>query len=205
MAQRNGTGGADEGDASANVAVVQVTAAYDSDDDFAFTCATEVMYDDDTADAATIDSVCLTQGIKQKSPINNKWLLLDSEATKHIFCNRKLLTDIKHCPKGILVHGQFGNGRTHWYGTAKGVKYRVWLNENGLANILALCLMRRQFRITYDNWNNGACFIVHKTDGTVVRFVEHEGGLYFHDIRARKLPKIETSLAVVETVRGNKK
>ena len=65
--------------------------------------------------------------------------------------------------------------------------------------------MRRQFRITYDNWNNGACFIVHKPDGQVVRFAEHEGGLYFHDIGARKLPKIETSLAVVETVRGNKK
>ena len=99
FAQRNGTGGADECDAYANVAVVQVTAAYDIDDDFAFTYATGVIYDGDTADAATIEIACLTQGIKQKSPINNKWLLLDSEATKHIFCNRKLLTDIKHCSK----------------------------------------------------------------------------------------------------------
>ena len=63
---------------------------------------------------------------------------------------------------GITVHGHRGSGTTHTYGHVPGIKDRVWIDEDGIANVLALCLIRQQYRVTYDNWNE-ACFLYTRT------------------------------------------
>ena len=119
------------------------------------------------------------------------------------------MTDVKYCPKGILVHGHRGKGHTHLHGRVKGINKQVWLDLEGIANILALCLMRKQFRITYDNHTSGACFYVHKKKGKAVRFQEHPGGLYFYDAGRKSYKNDKKNVALptsaVQTVANNKK
>ena len=79
----------------------------------------------------------------KKEPINKNWVLLNSEATKHIFCNRKLMSYVKYCPNGILVHRYRGKGCAYFHRKVAGINEHVWLEEQGIANILALCLMQK--------------------------------------------------------------
>ena len=165
----SGGGGATVPETPQPAAVAQVTFAgdSDSDNDFAFltTCDQGVVCgcDKEPAYAATA----------MINIINKKWLLLDSEATKHVFCNKKLIKDVKTSQTRITVHGHRESGTTRTYGHVPGIKYQVWIDEDGIANVLALCLIRQQYRVTYDNWNE-ACFFVHKNNGDKIMFKEHK-------------------------------
>ena len=98
---------------------------YDSDNVFGFLTVSDGMSDSGVMNGtsetvllsgnnnATEEHEVVCAGKAKKSAIDPHWLLLDSEATKHIFRNKDLLTDIQHCEEGIMVHGQFGTGRTH--------------------------------------------------------------------------------------------
>ena len=100
--------------------------AYDSDDsdgDFAFlshgycatgVCSTPAKDQDQHAEAMKK----LRKRLKEKRHgISIWWLLLDSEATNHVFCNRKLIKNVQYCPTGLIVHGHSGSSKTHLHGT----------------------------------------------------------------------------------------
>ena len=77
----------------------------------------------------------------------------------------------------------------------------VWYNENSLANILSLSEVRKKCHVTMDT-DKEAAMIVHKKDGTTMKFVEFATGLYFYDIDANK--STVNDYYFVETVAANK-
>jgi hypothetical protein len=78
----------------------------------------------------------------------------------------------------------------------------VWYHPDGIANILALCLVKKRFRVTFDSQGDDDSFIVHKPDGATRVFKESERGLYYLEVPVR--PNGKHGTALVTTVKENK-
>lgn len=101
----------------------------------------------------------LTQHIKHKT-INKNWILLDSQSTIDLFCNRQLLDNIRSTQRTMRVRGTGGVESTNLIGDLPGYG-PVWFKEDGLANILSLVRVSKIYQVTYDS-SNGNCFTVHR-------------------------------------------
>ena len=59
---------------------------------------------------------------------------------------------------------------------------QVWFNEESLANILSLAEVRKKkFRVTMDT-SEEASISVHHQDGSIMKFIEYQSGLYYYDV-----------------------
>ena len=56
----------------------------------------------------------------------------------------------------------------------------VWYSPSSLANVLSLAPVRLRYRVTIDTGVEPA-FLVHKDDGTILKFSEYHNVLYLHD------------------------
>jgi hypothetical protein len=78
----------------------------------------------------------------------------------------------------------------------------VWYNAGSLGNILSLAAVAKICRITMDTLTE-ASMIVHKHDGTKMKFLESKNGLYYYD--AAKDTKVKSAYyTVVQLVSKNK-
>jgi hypothetical protein len=77
----------------------------------------------------------------------------------------------------------------------------VWYNPESIANILSLAEVRRVCRVTMDTSESPA-FIVHRLDGSEMRFEEADSGLYVFSSNDSTAVKMYTLL---QTVAGQKK
>jgi hypothetical protein len=112
--------------------------------------------------------------------IDSNWVLLDSQSTCDVFYNPEFLNNIRvaeggremhiHCNAGVVVVKTVGD--LIGYGT-------VWFYPQGIANILSLALVQKQFYITFDSTNNNG-FIVHNESKR--KFVMSVRGLYYCDM-----------------------
>ena len=86
----------------------------------------------------------LTQS-SRSSLINPNWILLDSESTVCVFCNKDLLTNIGESPDGevLKVYTNGGSQESKLVGTLEGFG-EVWYNPKSLANILSMAAVRRR-------------------------------------------------------------
>ena len=94
---------------------------------------------------------------------------------------------------------------TNWgnFGSIK----NVWLDENGIANILSLAKMNKSSCIVYDS-ENGNTFIVYVSDEPHTwTFIESEEGLFYYDLNGKSSighdDKALAHYACVETVSEN--
>ena len=82
----------------------------------------------------------------------------------------------------------------------------VWYNENSLANILSLSEVRKKCHVTMDT-DKEAAMIVHRENGSTMKFVEFATGLYFYDTSAGTSKSSKSTVndyCFVETVAENK-
>lgn len=83
------------------------------------------------------------------------------------------------------VHGSSGSRDITLKGDMRGIG-EVWVDPDGLANVLSLEKVKNTYRVTYDSWG-GNKFVVNKPDGNNIIFIQSKHGLYYHDIKSRKI------------------
>jgi hypothetical protein len=77
----------------------------------------------------------------------------------------------------------------------------VWFNSESIANILSLSEVRKVCRVTMDT-EEEAAMCVHRLDGSVMKFVEHDNGLY---VFVPNSSADVTGYTLVSTVADNKR
>lgn len=110
------------------------------------------------------------------SGIDPNWILLDSQSTVSVFRNPSMLTNIR--PSGRVLHARTNGG--HQESSLIGDFPNlgpVWYNPDSIANIISLADARRVCTVSM-NTSVEPAMILHRKDGSLMKFVEHSCGLY---------------------------
>ena len=136
--------------------------------------------------------------------LNPNWVLLDSESSNHTFKNPNLVTNIRNAANGEVLR-MYGSSGGHLDNTQEADfgSIRVWLNENGIANILSLGLVTDDYRVTMDSDVDNA-LILHLSDQHWIRFERVDEGLYVFDATDVDVSKLRSAFSFLSTVEANK-
>ena len=134
--------------------------------------------------------------------INPDWILLDSESTEHVFCNEKLLTDVKMMTNGETLRLHTSGGFFDTKHQGKFGDIQVWYNQNSLANILSLSLITENYKVTLDSEKDNA-LVIHISPGHAMRFRVGGNGLYYFDSSKVEMIKIRQAFSFLNTVSDN--
>ncbi len=129
------------------------------------------------------------------------WLLLDSQSTDHLICNRALLRNIRPADKPLRLHCNAGVVVINEVGDLPGVG-EVYFDPNGIANILSMAKIAQDFDVKYDSKDGNKFIVSRESTGTYREFKQSPNGLYYHDLRADL--KRKSGVAFVNTVAENK-
>lgn len=132
--------------------------------------------------------------------IPKTWILLDSQSTISVFHNKDFLTNIRESRSPIHLKSN-GGGREciHQVGDLTNFG-TIWYAPNSPAKILSLADVRRQNRVTMDTAIEPA-LIVHRKDGSEMKFREFHSGLYYFDVATSKPTSANVSpYCLVQTV-----
>ena len=111
--------------------------------------------------------------------LDPSWILLDSQSTISVFKNLGMLTNmIQKSAHTLRALTNGGRQDSHMIGDFPNLG-EVWYNSASIANILSLAEVRKVCRVTMDSSTEPALH-VHRLEGTVMKFLEHESGLYVY-------------------------
>jgi hypothetical protein len=133
--------------------------------------------------------------------VNPAWTLLDNCSTTGIFCNKKLLTNIRPSNTTLKIHCNAGTKEVNQVGTLNNYG-TVWYSDSAIANILSLSQVKHKFPIAYDSKNDNEFHVI-KPDKHVV-FKESEIGLYYHDTTNRAFIMLNANKTAIDTIKTNR-
>ncbi len=113
--------------------------------------------------------------------IDPSWILLDSQSTISVFRNPDMLTNIRPSDHTLRAVTNGGYQDSTLVGDFPNLG-SVWFNPASIANILSLADVRKVCRVTMVTTDEPAMH-VHRLDGSTMKFVEHECGLYIYSSR----------------------
>jgi Zinc knuckle len=155
-----------------------------------------------TTGATTLTQYALSLAqAEMKSGIDPEWILLDSQSTISVFKNPKMLQNIRKSDKVLRALTNGGYQDSNMVGIFPNLG-EVWYNENSIANILSLADVRKVCRVTMDSCAEPS-MNVHRLDGSVMKFVEHESGLYIY--RTNDTNNVVSAYTMLSSVMENKK
>jgi hypothetical protein len=116
----------------------------------------------------------------EEQMLPKSWILLDNQSTVDVFCNRRLLTNVRETNKVIMnIWCNAGVTRTNMVNELNGYG-TMWYNPKEIANILSLSQDEKKHRVTYDSAALKA-FVVQKCDGSERRLEQAKSGLFYMD------------------------
>jgi hypothetical protein len=87
-------------------------------------------------------------------------ILLDSQSTMDLFCNASLVSNISKSRSNMRLESNGGTMVVTRKATIEGYNKTVWFSTRAITNIIALCNLIYQYRVTYDRDN--LMFVVHR-------------------------------------------
>ena len=135
-----------------------------------------------------------TRKNKSRSGIR-EYILLDNQSSKHIFCERGYLQNIRTADGYMDLHSNGGQLHSTTIGNYEGFDEDVWHNDQAITNVLSLTLVKKEYPVSYD----GEAFIIHRAASgySDMVFVPHPSGLHVWDPQD---PRGLASYVFVETV-----
>ena len=135
--------------------------------------------------------------------IPDNWILLDSQSMVDIFCNPRLVENIRRVKDRMKIQCNAGTRVTNLVGDLPGYG-PVWFDSRAIANVLILKLVKEKYHIQYDSDEKDG-FMVTKPNGERFKFIQSSSGLHYLNTTNPDPSKSVNTTLVVNTVAENKK